>query len=97
MVKLAGWYFDYGNNGYNHTHMGGTPCKLPSIVRSAQGNMLATLWQKGFEIILKNPNVKAIFSKYLLVEIVRCDQNLQTGILEATKMVDVNVPVVVKT
>jgi succinyl-CoA synthetase beta subunit len=49
---------------------------------------------KGFEIILKNPSVKAIFVN-IFGGIVRCDR-IANGILEATKMVDVNVPVVVR-
>jgi hypothetical protein len=49
---------------------------------------------KGFEIILKNPKVKAIFVN-IFGGIVRCDR-IANGILEATKKVEVNVPVVVR-
>ena len=49
---------------------------------------------KGFEIILEDPNVKAIFVN-IFGGIVRCDR-VANGILEATKMTEVNVPVVVR-
>ena len=49
---------------------------------------------KGFEIILKNPKVKAIFVN-IFGGIVRCDR-IANGIIEATKITDVNVPVIVR-
>jgi succinyl-CoA synthetase beta subunit len=49
---------------------------------------------KGFEIILKNPKVKAIFVN-IFGGIVRCDR-IANGIIEATKLTDVNVPVIVR-
>ncbi len=47
------------------------------------GSANAETVAKGFEIILKNPNVKAIFVN-IFGGIVRCDR-IANGILEATK------------
>ncbi len=71
-------------------YMGGTPANFLDVGGSANAQTVA----KGFEIILKNPNVKAIFVN-IFGGIVRCDR-IANGILEATKLVDVNVPVVVR-
>jgi len=71
-------------------YMGGTPANFLDVGGSANAETVA----KGFEIILKNPKVKAIFVN-IFGGIVRCDR-IANGILEATKMVDVNVPVVVR-
>ena len=71
-------------------HMGGTPANFLDVGGSANAETVA----KGFEIILKNPNVKAIFVN-IFGGIVRCDR-IANGILEATKITDVNVPVVVR-
>jgi succinyl-CoA synthetase beta subunit len=71
-------------------YMGGTPANFLDVGGTANAETVA----KGFEIILKNPNVKAIFVN-IFGGIVRCDR-IANGILEATKMVDVNVPVVVR-
>ncbi|WP_295421914.1 ADP-forming succinate--CoA ligase subunit beta [Sulfurovum sp.] len=71
-------------------YMGGTPANFLDVGGSANAETVA----KGFEIILKNPNVKAIFVN-IFGGIVRCDR-IANGILEATKLVDVNVPVVVR-
>ena len=71
-------------------YMGGTPANFLDVGGSANPETVA----KGFEIILKNPNVKAIFVN-IFGGIVRCDR-IANGILEATKMVDVDVPVVVR-
>ncbi len=71
-------------------YMGGTPANFLDVGGSANAETVA----KGFEIILKNPNVKAIFVN-IFGGIVRCDR-IANGILEATKMVDVNVPVIVR-
>lgn len=49
---------------------------------------------KAFEIILRDKNVKVIFIN-IFGGIVRCDR-IANGILEATKNVEVNVPVVVR-
>ncbi len=71
-------------------HMGGTPANFLDVGGSANAETVA----KGFEIILKNPNVKAIFVN-IFGGIVRCDR-IANGILEATKITDVNVPVIVR-
>ncbi len=71
-------------------YMGGTPANFLDVGGKANAETVA----KGFEIILKNPNVKAIFVN-IFGGIVRCDR-IANGILEATKMVNVNVPVIVR-
>ena len=71
-------------------YMGGTPANFLDVGGTASAETVA----KGFEIILKNPNVKAIFVN-IFGGIVRCDR-IANGILEATKITDVNVPVVVR-
>jgi len=71
-------------------YMGGTPANFLDVGGSANAQTVA----KGFEIILKNPNVKAIFVN-IFGGIVRCDR-IANGILEATREVDVNVPVIVR-
>ena len=71
-------------------YMGGTSANFLDVGGKANAETVA----KGFEIILKNPNVKAIFVN-IFGGIVRCDR-IANGILEATKMVDVHVPVVVR-
>jgi len=71
-------------------HMGGTPANFLDVGGSANAETVA----KGFEIILKNQNVKAIFVN-IFGGIVRCDR-IANGIIEATKITDVNVPVVVR-
>ncbi|SFV63565.1 Succinyl-CoA ligase [ADP-forming] beta chain [hydrothermal vent metagenome] len=71
-------------------YMGGTPANFLDVGGSANAETVA----KGFEIILQNPNVKAIFVN-IFGGIVRCDR-IANGIIEATKITDVNVPVVVR-
>jgi len=71
-------------------YMGGTPANFLDVGGKANAETVA----KGFEIILKNPKVKAIFVN-IFGGIVRCDR-IANGILEATKLVDVHVPVVVR-
>jgi len=71
-------------------YMNGTPANFLDVGGSANAETVA----KGFEIILKNPNVKAIFVN-IFGGIVRCDR-IANGILEATKLVDVHVPVIVR-
>ncbi len=71
-------------------HEGGEPANFLDVGGGANPETVA----KGFEIILKDPNVKAIFVN-IFGGIVRCDR-VANGILEATKIVDVNVPVVVR-
>ncbi len=71
-------------------YMGGTPANFLDVGGKANAQTVA----KGFEIILKNPSVKAIFVN-IFGGIVRCDR-IASGILEATKIVDVHVPVIVR-
>lgn len=71
-------------------YMGGTPANFLDVGGKANAQTVA----KGFEIILKNKNVKAIFVN-IFGGIVRCDR-IANGILEATKLVNVHVPVVVR-
>jgi succinyl-CoA synthetase beta subunit len=71
-------------------HVGGTPANFLDVGGSANAQTVA----KGFEIILKDPNVKSIFVN-IFGGIVRCDR-IANGILEATKLVDVHVPVIVR-
>jgi succinyl-CoA synthetase beta subunit len=71
-------------------YMGGTPANFLDVGGSANAETVA----KGFEIILQNKNVKAIFVN-IFGGIVRCDR-IANGIIEATKITDVNVPVIVR-
>ncbi len=69
-------------------------CGEPANFLDVGGGASAETVAKGFEIILKDPNVKSIFVN-IFGGIVRCDR-IANGILEATKLVNVNVPVVVR-
>ncbi|MDP3301071.1 MAG: ADP-forming succinate--CoA ligase subunit beta [Sulfuricurvum sp.] len=69
---------------------GGKPANFLDVGGSASAATVA----KGFEIILKDPNVKAIFVN-IFGGIVRCDR-VANGIIEATKLTNVNVPVIVR-
>ena len=71
-------------------YVGGKPANFLDVGGKATAETVA----KGFEIILRNPKVKAIFVN-IFGGIVRCDR-IANGILEATKMADVKVPVVVR-
>ena len=71
-------------------YMGGTPANFLDVGGSANAQTVA----KGFEIILKNPKVKAVFVN-IFGGIVRCDR-IANGILEATKITKVDVPVIVR-
>jgi succinyl-CoA synthetase beta subunit len=71
-------------------YVGGTPANFLDVGGGANAQTVA----KGFEIILKDPNVKSIFVN-IFGGIVRCDR-IANGILEATKLVDVHVPVIVR-
>lgn len=71
-------------------HTGGEPANFLDVGGSASAETVA----KGFEIILQDPNVKAIFVN-IFGGIVRCDR-VANGILEATKITKVEVPVVVR-
>ena len=71
-------------------HEGGEPANFLDVGGSANPETVA----KGFEIILQDKNVKTIFVN-IFGGIVRCDR-VANGILEATKMTEVNVPVIVR-
>ncbi len=71
-------------------YVGGTPANFLDVGGGANAKTVA----KGFEIILRDPNVKSIFVN-IFGGIVRCDR-IANGILEATKLVDVHVPVIVR-
>jgi succinyl-CoA synthetase beta subunit len=71
-------------------HEGGQPANFLDVGGGANPQTVA----KGFEIILQDPNVKAIFVN-IFGGIVRCDR-VANGILEATKITKVDVPVVVR-
>ena len=55
---------------------------------------LTELPTKGFEIILQDPNVKAIFVN-IFGGIVRCDR-IANGIIEATQKTAVKVPLIIR-
>ena len=69
---------------------GGEPANFLDVGGAASAETVA----KGFEIILKDKNVKAIFVN-IFGGIVRCDR-IANGILEATKKIDVKIPLVVR-
>jgi succinyl-CoA synthetase beta subunit len=69
---------------------GGEPANFLDVGGGANPQTVA----KGFEIILKDKNVKAIFIN-IFGGIVRCDR-VANGILEATKITQVDVPVIVR-
>ncbi len=71
-------------------YVGGKPANFLDVGGGANPETVA----KGFEIILKDKNVKSIFVN-IFGGIVRCDR-VANGILEATKITDVNVPVIVR-
>ncbi|BAI80392.1 succinyl-CoA synthase, beta subunit [Deferribacter desulfuricans SSM1] len=71
-------------------HEGGRPANFLDVGGGASAETVA----KGFEIILRDPNVKSIFVN-IFGGIVRCDR-VANGIIEATKATQVNVPVVVR-
>ncbi len=71
-------------------HEGGEPANFLDVGGGANPETVA----KGFEIILKDKNVKAIFVN-IFGGIVRCDR-VANGIIEATKITQVNVPVIVR-
>lgn len=69
---------------------GGEPANFLDVGGVASAETVA----KGFEIILQDKNVKAIFVN-IFGGIVRCDR-IANGILEATKKINVKVPLVVR-
>jgi succinyl-CoA synthetase beta subunit len=71
-------------------HEGGEPANFLDVGGGANAETVA----KGFELILQDENVKSIFVN-IFGGIVRCDR-IANGILQATKQVEVNVPVIVR-
>lgn len=69
---------------------GAEPANFLDVGGSANAESVAN----AFRIILSDPNVKAVLVN-IFGGIVRCDR-IASGIIEATKMVDVNVPLVVR-
>ncbi|MGC8767870.1 ADP-forming succinate--CoA ligase subunit beta [Calditerrivibrio sp.] len=71
-------------------HEGGNPANFLDVGGGATAETVA----KGFEIILRDPNVKSIFVN-IFGGIVRCER-VANGIVEAAKVTEVRVPVVVR-
>ena len=71
-------------------HSGGNPANFLDIGGSADADRVA----KGFEIIVSDPNVKAILIN-IFGGIVRCDR-VARGIIDALNTVDVSIPVIVR-
>lgn len=72
------------------SYVGGTVANFLDV----GGGASATSVAKGFEIILRNKNIKSIFVN-IFGGIVRCDR-IANGIIEATKNVKIDIPVVVR-
>jgi succinyl-CoA synthetase beta subunit len=66
----------------------------PANFLDVGGGANPTTVENGFRLILSDPNVKGIFVN-VFGGIVRCDR-VAVGIIEATKKVNVSVPVVVR-
>ena len=71
-------------------HEGGEPANFLDVGGTASAETVA----KGFEIIMEDKNVKAIFVN-IFGGIVRCDR-IANGILEATKKTKVKIPLIVR-
>lgn len=71
-------------------YAGGTAANFLDVGGAASAKTVA----KGFEIILKDENIKSIFVN-IFGGIVRCDR-IANGILEATQNVNITVPVIVR-
>lgn len=71
-------------------YSGAKPANFLDVGGAASAETVA----KAFEIILRDKNVKVIFIN-IFGGIVRCDR-IANGILEATKNVEVNIPIVVR-
>ncbi len=69
---------------------GGEPANFLDVGGGANAQTV----EAGFRIILKDPNVEAILVN-IFGGIVRCDR-VATGIVEAAKKVDINVPLIVR-
>ncbi|MEA1987070.1 MAG: ADP-forming succinate--CoA ligase subunit beta, partial [Candidatus Marinimicrobia bacterium] len=71
-------------------HEGGEPANFLDVGGKANAETVA----KGFEIILKDKNVKSIFIN-IFGGIVRCDR-IAKGIIKAAKDISINVPIIVR-
>ena len=71
-------------------YVGGEPANFLDVGGGANAENVA----KGFEIILKDKNVKAIFVN-IFGGIVRCDR-VANGILEAARITNISIPVIVR-
>ena len=69
---------------------GGEPANFLDVGGGANAETVA----KGFEIILKDKNVKAIFIN-IFGGIVRCDR-ISKGIIKATENISINIPIIVR-
>ncbi len=67
---------------------------MPANFLDVGGGANAETVEAGFKIILKDENVKAILIN-IFGGIVRCDR-VATGVVEAVKNVDVQVPIVIR-
>jgi succinyl-CoA synthetase beta subunit len=67
---------------------------MPANFLDVGGGANAQTVEAGFKIILKDPNVKAILIN-IFGGIVRCDR-VATGVVEAARKVDVQVPIVIR-
>jgi succinyl-CoA synthetase beta subunit len=67
---------------------------MPANFLDVGGGASAQTVEAGFKIILKDPNVKAILIN-IFGGIVRCDR-VATGVVEAARKVDVQVPIVIR-
>jgi len=67
---------------------------MPANFLDVGGGASATTVEAGFRIILKDPSVKAVLIN-IFGGIVRCDR-VATGVVEAAKNVDVQIPVVIR-
>ncbi len=67
---------------------------MPANFLDVGGSASAQTVEAGFKIILKDPNVKAILIN-IFGGIVRCDR-VATGVVQAARNVDVQVPIVIR-
>jgi succinyl-CoA synthetase beta subunit len=67
---------------------------MPANFLDVGGGANATTVEAGFRIILKDPSVKAVLIN-IFGGIVRCDR-VATGVVEAAKKVDVQIPIVIR-
>ena len=67
---------------------------MPANFLDVGGGANATTVEAGFRIILKDPSVKAVLIN-IFGGIVRCDR-VATGVVEAAKNVDVQIPIVIR-